>query len=300
MCLILLSRSLLMRVRVYNKLQIFIIIFFAFRVYNAFSDSALFNAERLSREGKYYSAITEYKRYMFFNPENKSYALYKIGILYRKMHEWQKAIDNLSESISYEKDKKIAEERRIILGTTLIASGNYNLARLEFIKVYEYSEFNMNRLRALYFDGIAGIYAYDWDSANESFRRYYSEYDPSKIQKIESMLNDVKNSYKSKKLAQVFSTIIPGTGQIYAGDLRNGVNAFVLNGILMYLIANSINEKDYKSALLISSVLLYRYYTGNIYHAGEAVRKYNNGINRKVGKEILQIVSKDEPPLGGN
>lgn len=300
MCLISLSRSLLMRVRVCSKLQFLIIVLFALRVCNAFSDSALINAERLANEGKYYSAITEYKRYMFFNPECKSYALYKIGILYRKMQEWQKAIDNLSESVSYEKDKKVAEEKRIILGTTLIASGNYNLARLEFIKVYEYSEFNMNRLRALYFSGIAEVYAYDWDSANESFRRYYSECDPSKIQKIESILDDVRNSYKSIRLAQIFSTIIPGTGQIYAGDMRNGINAFVLNGMLIFFTINSLNKKDYKDALLISSVLLYRYYTGNIYHAGEAVRRYNNEVNRNVSKKILQIVSENEPLSGGN
>ncbi len=200
-----------------------------------FSDEALINAERLASEGKYYPAIIEYKRYMFFNPENKSYAFYNIGMLYRKMHEWQKAIDNLELSILHEKDKNIAEEKRIKLATTLIASRNYNLAKLELIKVYEFSESRINRLRALYFDGIASVYAYDWNSAVDSFSIYYSEYDPNKIRKINSILNNVKSSYKSKKLAQILSAIIPGAGQIYAGDLRNGLNAFVLNGILFFL-----------------------------------------------------------------
>lgn len=302
MCLISLNQSSWMRACVYNRQKIFIvfIIFCISCISSVFSDSALINAERLASEGNYYSAITEYKRYNFFNPENKSYASYNIGILYRKMLEWQKAIDNFEASILNEKDKNVAEEKRIILGTTLIASGNYNLARLEFIKLYEYSGSHKNRIRALYFNGIAEIYAYDWDSAIESFRKYYSGYDPGKIQKIESIINDAKSSYKPKRLAQLFSAIIPGAGQIYAGDLRNGLNALFLNGMLIFLTANSINKKDYKDALLISTVLFYRYYTGNIYHAGEAIIRYNSRINRKASKEILQIVSEDEPLSGGN
>ncbi len=279
---------------------VFIILVLLLNNSKIFSDSALSQAERLSSEGNYYSAITEYKRYMFFNPEDKSYALYNIGMLYRKMHEWQKAIDNLEASISYEKDKNVVEDRRIKLATTLIASQNYNLARLELIKVYEYTQSHTKRLRALYYDGIASVYAFDWNSATESFRKYYSQYDPDKIQVINSILSDAKSSYKSKRLAQIFSALIPGSGQIYASDLRNGLNAFFLNGVLIFFSANAINKRDYKSALLISTVLLYRYYTGNIYHAGSAVKRYNMQVNRKACKEILQIVSRDEPVPGGS
>ncbi|MGQ9609638.1 MAG: tetratricopeptide repeat protein [bacterium] len=295
------NRSSPMRAYAYNRLRLFVmLILFLLLNNNVFSDEALIQAERFASKGDYYSAITEYKRYMFFNPECKGNAYYNIGMLYRKMHEWQKAIDNLEASILYEKDKNTAEERRIKLATTLIASQNYNLARLELIKVYEHSESPINRSRALYFDGIASTYAYDWNSAIESFRKFYSEDNLSRIEKIDSVLKNARNSYKSKRLAQIFSVIVPGAGQIYAGDLRNGLNAFVLNGILIFLTANTINNRDYKDALLISTVLLYRYYTGNIYYASKAVEKYNNVINHRAGKEILQIVSKDEPLSGGN
>ena len=104
-------------------------------------------ADQLMDMGSSDEAITEYRRFLFFNPqgEETGYALYRLGLAYRANRDWRNAIEAFESSISAAETPKIADERRIILGTTLIASGNQSLARLELLEVSEFSEYPLLR-----------------------------------------------------------------------------------------------------------------------------------------------------------
>jgi tetratricopeptide (TPR) repeat protein len=262
----------------------------------ALSDDVLALADWLLEQRSYHDAITEYKRFAFFNPEgaDAAYAFYKMGLAYRSDHKWEEAVDALRASILATEYPKIADERRIILATTLIASGNYSLARLELLKVSETSL----RPKSVYFYGIASLYMSDWDEAREAFGQFYSRYAggqmTDRVEEIERVLVSVETSYKSARLARFLSTIMPGLGQMYAGDWRDGLNALVLNGLAIGLIANAIHRRDYRDAALISSISI-RYYTGNIYKAEVDVRKYNESLDRESAMRILRLVRADEP-----
>lgn len=282
-------------------------VLFPFCVELAIADDALSLADQLLRSGDYYSAVTEYKRFIFFNKdhmavaedEHVSYAFYNMGLAYRAYGDWQSAIDALSESILTTAIPDVADERRITLAGTLIASGNYSLARLELARVLEFSRSPSLRLKAIYFSGIASLYMFDWDSAKKAFNNFYSMHADEKAEdrakKVESILTQAEAGYRSVKLAKVLSAILPGAGQVYAGDWRDGLNAFILNGSLFGLVIHSLYKKDYKSALLIFSLLTSRYYLGNIYRAGMDVRRYNESIDRKNATRVLELVSADEP-----
>ena len=256
-------------------------------------------ADQLFDRGSYHEAITEYKRFIFFNPESNqiSHALYNMGMAYRASHDWQNAIDSIESSILHEREKIAAERKRIVLGTTLIASGNYSLARLELVKVLEFTSSPLLRRKSIYFNGIASLYMYDWDSAMRSFNDFYSEYDDQVVKEraseIQSLLARAGNSYKSARTAQILSAIIPGAGQIYAGYWKDGINAFILNGLIIGFIANAIYRKDVRDVSII--IFLYRYYAGNIYNAREDVRKHGASMDRENARRIVELVSTDEP-----
>lgn len=277
---------------------------------SALSDEALALADRLLEQGSHDEAITEYKRFIFFNPKSErvDYVLYKMGLAYRAERNWQAAINAFGDSISATEDLRTIDERRMILATTLIASGNYSLARLELLKVSEYSQHPSLRLRSLYFDGVASLYMFDWDSAEKAFGAFYkvqrelrppeSEQSDGRItertREMEATLLKARQSYKSPGLGKFLSTILPGMGQMYAGNWRNGLNALVLNGITIGLFANSIYKRDAKNATLISSISI-RYYMGNRYNAEKGVRKYNESQDRQNAAKILNLVREDEP-----
>ena len=257
------------------------------------SDDALKLADWMLKSGSYDEAITEYKRFIFFNPESDhiGYAQYRMGLAYRAVHNWQEAVDVFKASISAAGDSKTADERRIVLATTLIASGNYSLARLELLKVLN----QPLRFKSLYFDGIASLYMFDWDASQEAFSRFYSEHaDTNRTREIDSILLKTRQSYRSAELARSLSTILPGLGQVYAGNWRDGLNALVLNGIFAGFIANAIHRRDYKDAAFISYISL-RYYIGNRRRAEVDVRQYNESLNRRSALKILKLVRSDEP-----
>lgn len=272
------------------------VLIFLSHVRVALSNDVLALADWLLEQKSYHEAITEYKRFIFFNPEGESaaYAFYRMGLAYRSDHKWKEAVDALRASILATEDPKIADERRIILATTLIASGNYSLARLELLKVSEAPL----RPKSLYFYGIACLYMSDWDEAREAFGEFYSRYADGpatdRTEEIERVLASVESSYRSPGLARFLSAIIPGLGQVYAGDWRDGLNALVLNGLAIGFIANAIHRRDYRDAAIISSISI-RYYTGNIYNAQVDVRKYNKSLDRESAMKILQLVRADEP-----
>ena len=281
-------------------LAISVLIVLLFRADPVLADQTLSLAEWLLEQESYDAAITEYKRFIFFNPENENlgHAFFGMGLAYRALHNWQEAIDALRASVFATKDSRIADERRIILATTLIASGNYSLARLELIKVSEFSKYPSLRLKSIYFRGIASLYMYDWDAASEAFGDFYSEYDAEKTteqaKEIDAVLQKAGQSYKSVRLAKVLSTIIPGLGQMYAGNWRDALNALVLNSLTIGLIANAVYSGNYKDAMLLFSVST-RYYMGNRYRAEVNVTKHNESRDRESALEVLRLIRADEP-----
>ena len=295
-----------------------LIVFFS-QTIPVLSDDILTLADGLSKQGKYDEAITEYKRFIFFNPDyaDNAQVFYKTGLAYRAEHNWYYALDAIKTSITLTHDPEIANERRFSLATTLLASGNHSLARLELIRILDSTKDSSLSRKALYFSGIASVYTFDWGATARYFNDFYSDSGKddvvspfsddnslspfrkgkimgiSKVKELNATL--MKKSYKSTTTAKILSIIIPGTGQVYAGNWRDGLNAFILNGVIIGFTANSIYKKDYKDALLIASLLLYRYYIGNIYHAEMDVEKHNENVDRRMAKEILRIVSPDEP-----
>ena len=77
---------------------------------------------------------------------------------------------------------------------------------------------------------------------------------------------------KSPLLAGAMSAIIPGSGKIYAGDLRSGVSTFLVVGALGLMAAESwkkLGGKDWRTITLTSVFGLF--YTANIYGSALSV-----------------------------
>ena len=266
----------------------------------ALSDEVLALADWMLEHANYEEAITEYKRFIFFNPnsELRAYALFKMGMAYRSLHQWQHAVLAFESSIQATHDSREADERRLVLGTTLIASGKYDLARLKLLKVSEFTPFESMRLRALYYGGVASLYAADWDSAREAFGDFYDQYPGAgakeRAKQVRSALKEAPSLYRSTKKAKILSAVFPGLGQMYAGNWRDGLNALVINGLTMGLLASAIRKRDTKYSALAFSLVL-RYYRGNIRKAGADVRRYNNLREQKKAMEVLDLVALEEP-----
>ena len=260
------------------------------------ADQALDLAKRFFDRENYEEAITEYKRFIFFHPEDQegiSDALHKIGLIFALSSNWSKAREVLRRSIELTEDSRIKDKRRIDLGVVLIASKDYSLGELELLKVSYFSQDESIRKKALYFQGIGSLYMFKWKEAKEIFMSYYPE---DETEELKGQLEKAQHlAYKSPKKAKMLSLFLPGSGQIYAGNLKDGVCALLLNGLIGTFMVRAIGEEDWWNATSLF-FLFQRYYRGNLYHAQEQAELYNQELNRQQALKILKTIQEEVKP----
>jgi len=261
-------------------------------------DLALELGDWLLDSGCYEDAITEYKRFIFFNhkSDNISYAYYKIGLAYRNENNWTESLDALQQAIQTAASDSLRDERKIALAVTFIANGNYSAAEFELLKVELFSKFESLRNKAAFLRGISTLYSFKWDESRNAFNKYFD--DTTTIgNQVDSLLATSQHlNYKSPSFAKLLSTILPGAGQIYVGDWRNGINALAINMATGYVLVDALLEHRYNDAIFSFLWLFQRYYLGNRQHAEEIAQNHNLHLNQLLADRILQnlLLCRDE------
>ncbi|MCJ7554587.1 MAG: hypothetical protein MUO34_11965 [Ignavibacteriaceae bacterium] len=95
--------------------------------------------------------------------------------------------------------------------------------------------------------------------------------------------------YKSTLLAGVLSSIIPGSGKIYADQLSEGLTALVLNSLFAFLSYNNFKHDHNFRGWVFASVGAF-FYGGNIYGSVSAAHLYNSKMDYEYKKDIKQFL----------
>ncbi|MCE2413318.1 tetratricopeptide repeat protein [Candidatus Poribacteria bacterium] len=241
--------------------------------------------EHLAAQGNYDAAITEYKRFLFFHPDDARVGkvYYNIGLAYRAQGVWAEAVTSLRAATHLTIDAETKSAYQLELAVTLIAAQDYDLARLELIKVTMRTPSAHLYRRALFLQAVAYIYQFRWEDARESLRNYTTD------ERLEVLLDAAADMpLKSVKFAEVLSTIFPGAGQVYVGDWTDGLNALLLNGALGFVAVDAVLDGHYVDAALFGVFIFWRYYRGNTFRAGQAVERFNQQESRRAADAILQ------------
>ncbi len=236
-------------------------------------------------QGNYDAAITEYKRFLFFYPDDARIGevYHNIGLAYRAQGLWAEAIDALRIATPLAADDESKSEYQLTLAVTLIATQDYDLAQLALIKVTLRSPSALLYRRALFLRAVAYIYQFRWDEAREVLKNWGTD------ERLDLLFDEAVNgAQKSVSVARLSSTILPGAGQIYAGNWRGGINALLLNSALGFLTADALLDRHYTDALLWGGVVFWRYYRGNTFRAGQAAEHFNQQRTQEAAEAILQ------------
>ncbi len=269
---------------IFLLLSLFIVLNLSINSISSAENDLLGLGGHLLKLENYDAAITEYKRFIFFHPDDKRVAntYYNIGLAYRAQGLWQEAIISMRNAMFHASNDDEKSEYQINLAVTLIASKNYDLAQLELIKVMLRDPNVALDKRILFLRSVAYIYQFRWEEAREILQEYTDD------DKLDILFNKVANlPQKSTTTAKVLSTIIPGAGQFYTGDWRGGLNAFVLNSLLGYVAVDAVLDQHYADAAFWIFFIFNRYYQGNSYRAENAVKIYNNKVSQRAANDIL-------------
>ncbi len=260
-------------------------------------DPVLETARSLQAAGNAEGAVTEYMRYLFFHPtgEKLSDVYFSLGKAYLDLNQWESAKDAWRQSVKLAANDSLKNARRISLAIQSLAHRNYSLAVLELLKVSSFGRQPQLRRKALFYLGVAELYLLEFDQAGTAFQAFFrgdsSQKGKETWAKVEALLQRGEAIRpKSQILARWLSTFLPGLGQLYAGDLKNALNALALNGVLGYGVGRAFLEKDYIDAILEGGFLFQRYYMGNRFRAAQIARTRPQKKQRQIAKQILEVL----------
>lgn len=239
----------------------------------------------LAAQGNYDAAITEYKRFLFFHPDDPRIGevYYNIGLAYRAQSLWTDAVNALRIATHYAIDSESKSRYQLELAVTLIATQNYDLAQLELIKVMLRDPSVQHYRRALFLQAVTYIYQFRWEAARDGLRGYATD------ERLDALFDSALNiPQKSVKIASILSKILPGAGHVYAGDWRGGLNAIGLNGALGFLAVDAVLDGHYTDAVLWVGIVFLRYYRGSTFRAEKTVEQFNLRQSQRAAEALLQ------------
>ncbi|MBO4244360.1 MAG: hypothetical protein J5882_04815 [Bacteroidales bacterium] len=96
---------------------------------------------------------------------------------------------------------------------------------------------------------------------------------------------------KSMLIAVSMSAVLPGSGRIYCGYVREGIMALLRSGFELAHVAYGFHKYGYKDPYpLFFASLSACFYVGNIFGTAKSVNKYNNTIKKKHDEQIVDYM----------
>ena len=253
-------------------------------------DVALNLADGLSEIGNHEQAITEYKRFLCFNADQAmaSRVWHRIGLAYRNQEKWHEAIDSMRKSISMTSDDSLRDVGRLSIAIIKLAVGDYSGAEFDLLRVAHFSYYSSLRRKAFFFLGVRYIYSHKWEESRKSFRLHFSNSASNEGSEVDSLLAlSPSLSYRSAHAAKWLSTFLPGSGQIYCGDWRNGISALAVNSLTSYLLIDAVVERRFADLIMNYVMFFYRYYQGNRHNAERAAILRNENLSSTHARKIM-------------
>lgn len=248
-------------------------------------------AHNLFNEEKYFDAVTEFKRLLFFDEDSiyKFEANFLIGSSYKMGGKYSEALQyfTIAEFSGRTPEEMYTAKIENIRTNILAGRISWALKLIDILAANEQFGYKKDELN--YWRGWAYIFNNEWEKASEFFGKI------SPGHELKELADKIEDQKYSVTFAKISSFIIPGAGQFYTGNYISGLISLGWNVLWGYLTINSFIEERYFDALIVGNFLWLRFYSGNIQNAEKFVVKKNLEISN-AALEYLQNQYKGEKP----
>jgi outer membrane protein assembly factor BamD (BamD/ComL family) len=254
------------------------------------SDKQFSFAEALFAEGDYYRAITEYKRFSSFFPDNKlvEKSKYKIGVSYFRAKRWKESVDALTSFAEKYPQSTMSMEALYLKGMAQKNMKRWNDALATFKEIIRL-KFNEYTDRAVYQTVIIHLQMEEWKKARESLL-LISPNSPlsASVNTISSGLDNIDTiPQKSLTVAGTLAAILPGAGHLYTERPMDALVAFLLNGAFICAAVELFRHDNYVAGSVVSFFEV-GWYTGNIYSSVNSAHKYNKRTKENIIMNLIE------------
>jgi tetratricopeptide (TPR) repeat protein len=239
-------------------------------------------------KGNYINALNEYRRaYFFAGSEHKSQLGGKIADCYLVLNDFKMARSFYDSVMFYSLNdsQRISCEFQKILCFMKENNFGYALIKLNNLEVED--EKQLQKRKNLY-KGICYFGIGQFDASYQYFMNSISETDTLKRLQLQHLYENQNVLKRPNSLVAIMlSLIIPGTGQFYSGDIKDGLNSlFLLSGI--FYLGTIVSS----SGLVLIVTLFCRYYLGGIVHAKQIADRKRNEKKYVYYANLMRILLK--------
>lgn len=230
-------------------------------------------ADSLADEGDHYRAITEYKRFIHYHPEDQriAYARLQIARSLIAGERWAEADRVLEKVWKLHPMSAEALEAKELYADSAFDRGDHDAALQRYSTLGQHKHQHDEHI---FRQGLSELERGNTEAAMEHFRLIDKPDLSLELDRYQQLPR------KSPRLAGVLSTILPGAGQLYTERPRQAGIAFALNAAFIYAAVESWDNENYATSAIISLFEL-GWYGGNIYNAVNNAHKYNQRQQRR-------------------
>jgi tetratricopeptide (TPR) repeat protein len=238
-------------------------------------------AEQLQREGEYFRAITEYRRFLFYFPQDPRQAIvhFRIGLAFYRGQSYAEALQTFREVAQRYPETVYGRQAWLWQGECLMRQAQYGVAEQVYAEALkQFGQEEIGQL-ARYQRGWTLLYRGLWRDASAQFQHVSPESSLYHVAQhlAEESLEGEQLPRKSPLIAGILSGVLPGSGQLYNGRLGDALLAFFLNGLFVTGIVEAIEHREFAVAGILSFFEA-GWYTGNIYGAANGAYKQNRYV----------------------
>ncbi|MBE0663836.1 MAG: hypothetical protein IH597_15375 [Bacteroidales bacterium] len=260
--------------------QFFIIIFVSLVCSSASYGQNLDQTRALADEmfamQQYESALKHYHRVAFFADDSVRGTIFpQMAQCYFQTGDYRNSIYYYDLAANSTMNDSLANEYLFARILCFYMLEQYDFA-LQYLYAFQTSESDYFRQRYHFYNAIINMKKGLPDEAQASFLELVDEAEAKEA--IKKEFSSVNLNRPNPTVATILSIVLPGAGQLYAGDYSNAANSFMLNGLLIgltYVIAINYSVMD---AAMSTASWMQRYYMGGFTRAGYIA------INRKQEK----------------
>ncbi|MBK8845758.1 MAG: hypothetical protein IPO27_03995 [Bacteroidetes bacterium] len=136
------------------------------------------------------------------------------------------------------------------------------------------------------------VYSGNWKNAKKLYQANATTTALNSRPVLQNLLMQQSNeSFKSPAVAGILSSIVPGTGKIYAGKWKDGIFSLVFCGVFAFQAYRAFHISGIESPRgWIFASLGTGFYLGNIYGSYHAAKQKNQLINKKYRDEMDAVL----------
>lgn len=254
--------------------------------------------------GNLQSAIPAFHRVLFFSPLGEDDGSYRgdsyrqLGNCYFELNDYDKAASYYDLAYFSSSNDSVKIEMLFKKTQCLLLMNDYRFALVELLGLDDSLDGYFQRRKDFYL-GISYFGLNQFEKSELYFLNSIDDTFKEEKYVIEGLFKkNEKIDRLNPKTAKILSMILPGLGQFYSGDVKNGLNSLVLTSAFLLIGINTALSYSIFDAVFAIMPWYQRYYIGGVKKAEaiarKKVRKKRSGVYHEIIDTIASIKERIE------